>query len=260
MLQAHTIDVLRGGALRLKKVSAGIVPGQLCVVLGPNGAGKSTLLKALSGELPISSGVLSMQERPLDSFEELILARRRAVLPQKSQVSFGFTGGEVAMLGRIPHGDRYLERGQKIVREAMELVRVHKFFGQKYHQISGGEQQRVQLARVLAQVWEPTQEEPNYLLLDEPTAALDLSEKYVLMQAVRRFCENGGGALVVTHDLELAGKYGDHLVFMKEAKVVAQGRPEDVMTEEVLQETYSAKVRIHQHLGSYSSTVEELLV
>jgi iron complex transport system ATP-binding protein len=209
-------------------------------VIGPNAAGKSTLARLCCGLLAPQQGSVSLQGEPMASLSRRERARRVAFLPQNPPHDLSFTAGEVALMGRAPHlglwaleGPRDLERAHAALEEldALDLA------DRPVAQLSGGERQRVFLARSFAQ-------EAALLILDEPTAALDLGHQVTLVNALRRRAREGGGALLVLHDLALAGAACDRLALMDRGRVVAQGAPGEVLRPEVLTPVYGTEVEV----------------
>ena len=193
----------------LATVHARLAPGRFTAILGPNGAGKSTLLSMLSGQRAPRSGAVSLGGRALSAMGALELARLRAVLPQETAVAFDFTVQEVVEMGRFPHRQSPSRNEARIARDAMEATGVAHLAQRGVNTLSGGERARAHLARALAQIWEPRPDgATRWLLLDEPTAALDLAHQHHIMALVRRWAvEQGIGAVAVLHDLNLALRY-----------------------------------------------------
>ncbi|RMG78463.1 MAG: heme ABC transporter ATP-binding protein, partial [Chloroflexi bacterium] len=245
-LYAEQLTVEVNGHTLLDSVSLMLEAGRIVAVIGPNGAGKSTLLRALSGELPPSRGKVYIDGRPLNAWKRRELARIRAVLPQNSSLSFGFTAQEVVLMGRTPHlrgGERPVD--YSIGEQAMQLTATAHLAHRAYTTLSGGERQRVQLARVLAQIWEG--EAPRYLLLDEPTNNLDLSHQHGTLSIARQFTKRGVGVLAVLHDLNLAAQYADTVLILKEGRSLARGTPQTVLTPELIQLTFNLPVMVQSH-------------
>ena len=193
----------------LATVHTQFVPGCVTAILGPNGAGKSTLLAMLSGQRAPRSGHVWMGGQPVSGKGAQALARQRAVLPQDTAVAFDFTVQEVVEMGRFPHRQQPSRHEARIVAKAMEATGVAHLAGRSINTLSGGERARSHLARALAQIWEPL---PNgatrWLLLDEPTAALDLAHQHHTLALVRRWAvDQGVGVVAVLHDLNLALRY-----------------------------------------------------
>ena len=208
-------------------------------ICGPNGAGKSTLLGALAGSSPPDAGRILLNGRTLSSYSPVALARRRAVLSQQSALLFAFQVAEVVMLGRAPHqGISTARDDARIVRAAMAQMGISALAERNYLTLSGGERQRVQLARVLAQIWEPAApDQARWLLLDEPTAALDLKYQIGLMRVLRQCADNGWAVIAVLHDLALVRRWADRCVLLRQGQLVADG-----LAGEVLQADQVARV------------------
>lgn len=216
-------------------------------VLGPNGAGKSTLLRLLAGETRPTEGEVRLGNDPLSSIPPSARARRLAVLPQEGHVSFPFQAHEIVRLGRIPH-EGVVERvsDDDVVEAALELCDASHLAGRAYGTLSGGERQRVQLARVLAQVWEDPGA-TRFVLLDEPTSALDLAHQHSVLSLAARLAGAGIGVLVILHDLNLAAQYADRIVLLRDGRIVAEGRPADVLQPEVIRHVYGVYATVSAH-------------
>jgi iron complex transport system ATP-binding protein len=225
-----------------------VKPGEVVAVTGPNGAGKSTLLKVLTGELKPTSGTVFMQERALSLWPLRERARLRAVLPQDFMLSFPFMALEVVLMGRSPHGHGESRRDYDIAYQALALTGVGNLAGRLYPTLSGGERQRVQLARVLAQIWEaPVDGRSRYLLLDEPTASLDLSHQHATLRIARDFARQGAGVLAVLHDLNLAAQYADRIVILQAGRMLADGPPLQVLQPELIDRAFAMPVMVIPH-------------
>ncbi|MFL5575168.1 MAG: heme ABC transporter ATP-binding protein [Gemmatimonadaceae bacterium] len=223
-----------GGATILDDVSARFRAGRFNVVLGPNGAGKSTLLRVATGLLRPAAGDVLYGDRPVASFDATALARRRAVLSQHVELAFPLPAKDVVLMGRYPHfGRAPSARDHDIVERALALVEMTAKREQPYPTLSGGERQKVQLARVLAQIWsdDGALGEPTYLFLDEPTSSLDVHHQLHLLDAARALLPRGCTVVAVLHDLDVAFQYGDSFLIMERGRVaLAADRPEDVPT------------------------------
>ncbi|HUR41191.1 MAG TPA: heme ABC transporter ATP-binding protein [Verrucomicrobiae bacterium] len=232
-----------GGRRLVDHATLRIDPGSIHALLGPNGAGKSTLLRLLSGELEPDEGAIELNGKPLRLFGARELARQRAVLPQSHGLAFGFTAAQVVALGRLPCARRNAAAEAQIVEDALALAGVAGLAQRRYPTLSGGERARVQLARVMAQVWEPA-ETPRYLLLDEPTASLDLAHQHDCLRAVRALAGRGVGVLVILHDPNLALRHADRVTLLRDGRVLASGAPDAVIDEETLTRLYRVPVRL----------------
>ena len=251
MLRACNVRVELGRSTVLNDMSIAIVPGEVVAVIGPNGAGKSTLLGVLSGAVTPCAGGASLEDRPLTEWTPRFLARRRAVMPQQHRIAFAFSVLEVALLGRSPHtGASSREKDLAIVQASLAETGVDHLAERAHTSLSGGEHQRVQLARVLAQIDFPAAVEKGvgrYLLLDEPTSSLDLAHQHKILATARRAAERGIGVLAILHDLNLAAMYADRLVALRNGCVRAFGTPEEVLTEGTIHEIFDLSVRVISH-------------
>lgn len=225
----------------LHDVSLALEPGKMHVLIGPNGAGKSSLLKIITGELAATSGSALYEGRKLAKESPEYLATLRAVLPQVSHLSFPFTVYEVAAMGigaqnPAPHQ-------QALVLAALEQVGMSDFAGRFYQQLSGGEQQRVQLARVLAQVGAPLQHgTARYLFLDEPISSLDISQQQRILEIARDFAHQGGGVFAILHDINIAARYADQLIVMAEGRIEAKGPPAEILNRNRLEQVWQVGI------------------
>jgi len=234
-----------GERLLVDGVGLAVEAGQVHALLGPNGAGKTTLLRLLAGELEPESGAIELNGRNLATLAPGERARQRAVLPQSHGLSFGFTGAQVVALGRLPCPRHGAAEESRLVRDALELAGVGHLADRRYPTLSGGERARVQLARAMAQVWEPLPDgATRFLLLDEPTASLDLAHQHDCLRAVCSLAERGLGVIVVLHDPNLALRYATHVTLLRNGRVLGQGPPAEVVTAEALGELYGVPVRL----------------
>lgn len=236
----------------LRDVTVDVPLGTLVALIGPNGAGKSTLLRTLAGELRPLRGQVTMAGRALSQWTVRERAQRRAVLPQQSALAFPFSCLEVVLMGRGPHRGAESTRDQQlgdllIARTALDLVGLGARLQDSYDTLSGGQRQLVHLARVLTQIWEPAADGQRYLLLDEPTASLDLRYQHLVLSRARWLARQGAAVLAVLHDVNLAAQYADQLVLLKDGAVAAQGRPASVLQPSLLRHVFGISVTL---LGS----------
>lgn len=250
MFEARNISVKIGAKTLLNDVSLRLEAGETVALLGANGAGKSTLLKAMCGDLKTSNGEIQIDNHRLSDWNHCELARKRAVLSQHSTLNFPFTAREVALLGRNPHiRGKESENDLEITNEVLNLVEAAHLANQSFPTLSGGEQQRVHLARVLAQIWEIPKNSARYLLLDEPTSSLDLAHQHLSLQIARKLSRENTGVLVVLHDLNLAANYADRICLMKNGKIYRSGTPSEVLTVPNVKEVFDFDVSIIRHEG-----------
>jgi iron complex transport system ATP-binding protein len=236
MIRARDITIKRGGRRLVDSVSLNLEAGQFTVVIGPNGAGKSTLLKALSGEMRPDCGDVLYGDRRIQSLSALELARERAVLPQSTALSFPFTALEVVRMGAVAHGSN---DPNFAARQALVRTGLAGFEGRSYNALSGGEQQRVQLARVLAQMPDPVMEgRPRAIFLDEPTASLDIGHQISVLELARDFARRGGAVLAILHDLNLAAEFADHLAILHHGRLIREGSPKETIDDETIARVY----------------------
>ena len=228
----------------VNQVSCEIKAGEILAIIGPNGAGKSTLLKAIMQEISYVGEISA----PLLAQNPQQRARQVAVLPQLNTLSFPFTVAEVVALGRIPHATG-LVCDQEIIDKALDLMDIKYLKHRRYPNLSGGEKQRVQLARVLTQIWraEDAPNQTRLLLLDEPTTALDLGHQQDLMRSIKVFAKQGVAVAMVMHDINLAAQYVDKLLALLCSQTLAYGRLDEVMQKAIIEKLFTIQADIIQH-------------
>jgi iron complex transport system ATP-binding protein len=245
------------GSELLRDISFELAPGQVMALLGPNGAGKSSLLNLLCGAIDVTAGRYTLAGREFRDWPLAQRARSMAVLPQHSTLQFPFTVEEVILLGRSPHASG--RRADLTVLEAvLEATDIATLAGRLYTQLSGGEQQRVQLARVFAQLWRAEDSPRRLLLLDEPTAALDLAHQKLVLEQVRQLAAAGVSVVLVLHDFNLAARYADSCLVLGGGRTRALGPPAAVYSEALFREVFGVEVRIGRHPLAGSPTVIQL--
>lgn len=250
MLRAEKLTQRIGDATVLREVSLAVAPGTLHAVLGPNGAGKSTLLGLLAGDHRARAGTVHFNGRALADWPLPQLARLRAVLPQHHQLSFAFPVEDVVALGRLPAPARDPAGERAIIEAALRATAADHLRERSYTALSGGERARVQLARVLAQIWEPSPEGKRLLLLDEPTANLDLAHQHHCLRVARTFAAQDAAVIAVLHDPNLVFAYADRVTLMCCGEVVADGTPAETLTTANLQRVYGVPVELHTAAGT----------
>lgn len=242
-LAVHDLYMRRGSRPVLQAVSLRAQPGRLLALVGPNGAGKSSLLGVLAGLLIPTQGQATLDGRPLAEWPAAALARRRAMLSQHVRLGFGFRVDEVVLLGRSPYGVRHDNMADhRIVEAALQAAHAWHLRERDYLELSGGEQQRVQLARVLAQVWEGD-DGARWLLLDEPEAGLDIAHQHFVLRRARLLACQGYGVIVVLHDLNLAARYADEVALLERGRLLRHGAPEQALDPGVLSDVYRLPLR-----------------
>jgi iron complex transport system ATP-binding protein len=241
---ARSVSYRVNGRALVDAVDLRLEPGQFHALLGANGAGKSTLLRLMAGERKPSAGSVDLNGRDLYDWTDRERARQRAVLPQNESLRFGFTAAQVVELGRLPCPRHVPQREREIVSEALAASGVAHLALRKYPTLSGGERARVQFARVMAQIWEPVEFGARYLLLDEPTASLDLAHQHECLRRARRFAAGGAGVLAILHDPNLALRYADRATLLKDGRVLTAGTPAQVLTPETVQAAYGVAARL----------------
>lgn len=247
-LAAQAVTVRVSGKTLLQDVDISVCAGEIVALVGPNGAGKSTLLRVLSGDVVPQDGTVYMSEQPLAKWRLADRARVRGILAQSSSLNFAFTVLQVVLMGRGPHArGRETRKDYEIVRAALDAAEIHHLENRLYTTLSGGERQRVQLARVLAQIWEAQPGQTRYLLMDEPTNNLDLNHQHRTLQIARKFAHEGVAVLVILHDLNLAAQYADQIVLLKQGVVTATGSPHDVLTADNIEAAFAMSVMVTQH-------------
>jgi iron complex transport system ATP-binding protein len=251
MITACDIHLERGGASILRGLDFDLRGGEFVALLGPNGAGKSSLRKVLTGEWTDFSGTVRLDDVPLPEWSPRDLARRRAVLPQEPRLTFPFTVNEVVELGRLPWQDELRpEADREAAAVALEEVGLHGFAERLYPTLSGGEKQRVHLARVLAQI-DPRaltdslrRERARFLFLDEPTNNLDLAGRHTCLRLARRAADQGIGVFAILHDPNDALAYADRVMLLRKGALVAVGAPGDVLTADAVSSLFGVTLRL----------------
>lgn len=240
-LRAEGVTVERAGRPILSQVDLEVHHGETLALVGPNGAGKSTLLGALCGDLRPKTGTVEIAGAPLNAWTPRELAMRRSMLPQHHTLSFPFTVAEVVRMGRMPwFGTELEEEDDSAVGQAMRDADVAALADRPFPSLSGGEQARVALARVLAQ-------RAAVVLLDEPTAALDIRHQELVFAVTRGQTVRGHAVVAVVHDLGLAAAYADRVAVLSAGRLVACGPPHEVLTQSLLSEVYQHEIEVLPH-------------
>jgi iron complex transport system ATP-binding protein len=246
LLEAKNLVIKYGDLLAVDRVSLALKPGDVTAIIGPNGAGKSTLLRALNGYLLTSAGTVTLDDQLLERFSRRTIGRHIAIVAQEAELRFPVTVIEFVLGGRYAWATNAAwgwetQHDLEVVETVLAETELTNLSGRLMNQLSGGERQRAVLARALAT-------EAQVLLLDEPTANLDLSHQSSLLSVVRGRCDNQKvAALFVTHDINLAAQFADVVLLMKDGRTVESGRPADVLRPEVLQQVFGVRVLVDAH-------------
>ena len=245
MLKTENISFSVGKKQILKNVSASFLPGEFNMILGPNGSGKSSFLKIFSGEINRFQGTVLYENKKIKELRKEELAKKRAVMSQQADLGFPLLVEEVVMMGRYPHFTfNPNKKDVTICNEVIERMNLVEFKERNYLTLSGGEKQRVQFARVLAQVWEKPADGYRYLFLDEPLNSLDISYQHEFLQAAVELIKDQTVLIAVMHDINLAAHYADNLFFLKEGEMVVHGSPKDILTENILEKVFNVKTKV----------------
>jgi iron complex transport system ATP-binding protein len=232
MLEAESVSVRIGSKVLLHDVSFALRPGSTVALVGPNGAGKSTLLRALAGEIKPSSGTVRLKGEPVSAYPASTLSLHRAVLSQSITVTFPFTVSEIVRMGA---GERTGPSVAALTDAALAEVELTDFRDRILTTMSGGEQQRAHLARVLVQLaCGEAAHGPGILLLDEPTASLDLKHQLDVLATARRCAARGITVVAILHDLNLAALFGERVIVLDRGSIAGDGAPRDTITDEML--------------------------
>lgn len=241
MLEIENLSVSYGPRRVLSNVSLTLAPGQILTLIGPNGAGKSTLVRALAGIVTPAAGSIRVNGRDIARLDSMERARLMAFVPQALQLPPAFTAWETVLLGRTPHLNwlgQTSPQDEQIVRQSMQRTRTIELAGRRVGELSGGEQQRLLLARALAQA-------TPILVMDEPTAHLDLHYQISLLDQVRTLARQDHLAvLMVLHDLNLAARYADRVALLVEGRLQAAGLPAEVLTSPLLSQAYKVPLQV----------------
>ncbi|HEX8706981.1 MAG TPA: ABC transporter ATP-binding protein [Pyrinomonadaceae bacterium] len=246
MLEARDISVGYGAREAVRGISLRVVSREVTAIIGPNGAGKSTLMRALNGAHALSHGEVLLDGKPLQSYARRAIGRRIAVVAQEADVRFPVTVMEFVLGGRYAWASAgawgwETERDVEIARDVLRETELEELGARLLSELSGGERQRALLARALAT-------EAGILLLDEPTANLDLSHQAALLRLVRARCDRqGASAVIVTHDINLAAEFADRILLVRKGRTLASGAPREVLSPQLLQEVFDIRVLVDAH-------------
>jgi iron complex transport system ATP-binding protein len=246
MIECKNISLELDRKTIIKDISAKFKAGKFTAILGPNGAGKSSLLKCICGSEKIDSGEISLNNKSIDRYSSEDLALRRAVLSQNLEVNFPFSVYEIVKMGRSPYSNKKETKrnlnNQEIIISILKKLEIDDLINREFSSLSGGEKQRVQLARALVQLENNLQDE-KFLFLDEPTSALDLKHEAAVMKLVKKLTiDNNYGIIAIIHDINLVAKFADEIIMLKDGKVIYSGENEKVFTKENLEKLYDVEI------------------
>jgi iron complex transport system ATP-binding protein len=247
MIQANNITYRIGSKTILKNISVNFESGKINLILGPNGAGKSTLVKVICNQLKPQEGSVFYEGIDIRKASVAELAKVRAVLSQNTELAFPLKVKEVVMMGRYPHFSvNPTAKDEQAVEEAMHFFDVEGMAERDYLTLSGGEKQRVHFARVVSQIWYPSENGCRYLFLDEPLTFLDVHYQFQFMHKLRELLKQQDLVIVgVVHDLNLAAKFADHLVLLNNGELLSAGTKTEVLTQENMKTAYRLEPVIH---------------
>lgn len=233
----------------IENINIDISPAKITSVIGKNGAGKSTVLKAICGEVSYKKGSVFWDNTNINDLDIVELAKKRAVVSQKTSLNFSFKVSEVVQIGRTPYtGFFSTKKDEEIVARCIEKVGLSNLSDRSYTTLSGGEQQRVHLARALAQIWDSIEaEEESFLFLDEPLASLDIAHQHEIMHLLKQLTQKNVAVFIVIHDLNLAAQYSDNIVILKNGSKLIEGTPFEVLTKQVIFDAFDHPVNIIPH-------------
>jgi iron complex transport system ATP-binding protein len=245
MLSLQEISYKIGKKKILQDISVDFYPGEFNMILGPNGAGKSTLLKIFSGELTGFSGSVFYDKKNIVTLKKETLAKFRSVMSQQPELSFPLKVNEIILMGRYPHFNFNPNKiDLAICEEVITMMNLDSLKERNYLTLSGGEKQRVQFARVLAQIWEKPSIGHRYLFLDEPLISLDINYQQEFLRIASEFKKTDIILVAIVHDINLAIQFADKLLFLKQGQLKALGKPSDVLNEELIKNVFNIEATI----------------
>ncbi|MGB3167167.1 MAG: ABC transporter ATP-binding protein [Alteraurantiacibacter sp.] len=246
ILAAHTLSINAGEKRILDRIDCALMPGDITAICGPNGAGKSTLLSVLANLVNPEEGSVTLADRKISEMHPLTRARNIGYLPQSTEIAWDVSVRNLVALGRLPHRDR----GEGEIRQALGICDLDEFADRTISTLSGGEKARALLARVLAG-------QPQWVLADEPLAALDLAHQLAMLRVLRSEAEAGSGVVIVLHDLALAMNHADRVLVLDKGRLVADGAPEEALAESVIADVWEVSARWTGEPGQRALVVTE---
>ena len=245
MIKLDSIEYVIGSKKLVSDIKLNIKNGECLVIMGANGAGKSTLLKIIAGSLKPSKGNVIIDEANIDQLSPNVLAKKRAVLSQHYHLVFPLTVTEVVMMGRYAfYNNNPSKNDYAIVKESLELMNIEHLSNRIYQTLSGGEAQKVQMARVMSQVYIENNDQQKYLLLDEPVSHLDVHFQYELMRIANEYSKKKGTVIAVLHDINLALKYADRIIFLKDGILKYELNQSERIDVNLIKDIFNAEAQI----------------
>ena len=246
-IKSHGISLLINGEKVISHLDIEIIPGEITAILGPNGAGKSTALKILAGDIQPSYGDVKYNNINLSEISIVERARLRSVMSQSQTVAFDFTTLEIIEMGWIHENNESYSFGYSdALEEIINICDLHSLLLRRFNTLSGGEQKRVNFARILLQLWIPkTDNYSRYLLLDEPFTNLDIFHELKMLKIIKSYLSKNVGILIVLHDLNIARKLADNVILMRDGRTIRQGPTDEVFQEDLLSKTFNTCVKVN---------------
>jgi iron complex transport system ATP-binding protein len=247
MLKLESLYYTIRGKKILQDVQVHFEPGKIHMILGPNGSGKTSLLKIASGQLEATQGTVFYDQKAIREIDLSELAKYRGYLSQQNNIPFPLKVSELVSMGRYPHFEfQPSKKDNEIVQEVSEKLAIQHLFQRDYTTLSGGEQQRVQFARVLAQIWESKENKIRYLFLDEPLNNLDIQYQKYLLETIKSIVSSNLVVIMIVHDINWALAYADEVYFLKDGQLIANGEPIRVINERLIEEVFHVNSKIVQ--------------
>ena len=247
MLKLEEIYFNIRGKKILQDIHLQFEPGKIHMILGPNGSGKTSLLKIASGQLEATQGTVFYDQKAIHEIDLSDLAKYRGYLSQQNNIPFPIKVSELVSMGRYPHFEfQPSKKDNEIVQEVSEKLAIQHLFQRDFTTLSGGEQQRVQFARVLAQIWESKENKIRYLFLDEPLNNLDIQYQKYLLETIKSIVSSNLVVIMIVHDINWALAYADEVYFFNEGRLIANGDPIRIINERLIEEVFNVKSKIVQ--------------
>lgn len=248
MMEIRSLSVSKGKKQILKNINLDIRPSEILAIVGTNGSGKSTLLNCIAGFETAKTGTVFLNEKQLSDYSQITLAQMRAFLSQQTYIYYPIKVLDVVMMGRFPYQSTEREQeSKKIAEQILSDLGIIHFSNRIVNSLSGGEQQKVHLARVLTQMVAPQTPHHRFLLLDEPLKGLDLAQQHYILKHIKKAAKNGLGVVMVLHDLNLVAQYADRVIMIHNSEVLVEGTPEKVLSPKYIYTTYGVEVQVNPH-------------